>query len=285
MARPLRLEFPGALYHVMARGNAREPIVRDDYDREQIISGLGRVCARLGWCVWAYCVMDNHYHIVVETSAGNLSRGMRDLNGVYSQAFNRRHERVGHVFQGRYKAVLVDRDAYILELSRYVVLNPVRAGLCRTAGDWQWSSYGVAMGSRPTAAWLASESMLGYFGATRDDARRAYAAFVAEGISAPAPLAANPGSPFLGDERFVTHATAMAKGASPEIPKPQRAWLSLAQYHRLECSRNAAIRAAYASGAHTLRSIGDYFGLHYATVSRIARYKDVSKQDLTPTQG
>ena len=121
-ARPLRIEYPGALYHVMARGNARAAIF-DDEDRQAFIDNLGRVAARCDWLVWAWSLMDNHYHLLIETRQPTLSRGMREVNGVYSQAFKRRHGRVVHVLHGRYKAVLVERDTYLLELSRYVVLN------------------------------------------------------------------------------------------------------------------------------------------------------------------
>lgn len=127
MSRPLRLEFAGVLYHVVARGNARAAIFLDDEHRQAFCLGLSRVCARFEWRLWSYCLMDNHYHLLIETLQPTLSRGMREVNGVYTQGFNRRHGRVGHVLQGRYKAVLVDQDSYLLELSRYLVLNPVRA--------------------------------------------------------------------------------------------------------------------------------------------------------------
>jgi REP element-mobilizing transposase RayT len=127
MARPLRLEFAGALYHLTARGNARGDIFLDDADRRLFLALLGKEIAQQGWCCYAYCLMSNHYHVLIETPEANLISGMRRLNGVYTQAFNRRHARVGHVFQGRYKAIVVDQDSYGLELCRYIVLNPVRA--------------------------------------------------------------------------------------------------------------------------------------------------------------
>lgn len=142
MARPLRLEFPGALYHVTARGNERKPIVRDDSDRELWLQCLERVCSRFGWVVYAYCLMDNHFHFVVETPVPNLARGMRELNGVYAQRFNRRHRRSGHLFGGRYSALLVKRESHLLEVSRYVVLNPERVAVPSERYDrYAWSSY------------------------------------------------------------------------------------------------------------------------------------------------
>jgi len=136
MARPLRLEYAGALYHVTARGDRREDIFFLDEDRADFLSVLGEVCERFNWIVHAYCQMTNHYHLLLETVDGNLSRGMRrQLNGVYTQRLNRRHGLVGHLFQGRYKAVLVQKDAYLLELTRYVALNPVRARMVADPGE------------------------------------------------------------------------------------------------------------------------------------------------------
>ncbi|WP_207215860.1 transposase [Pseudolysobacter antarcticus] len=175
MSRPLRIEFSGALYHVMARGNAREDIFRNDADREHFLASLGRACARFDWQVWAYYLMDNHYHLLVETRRATLSRGMREVNGIYTQAFNRRHGRVGHVLQGRYKSVLIDKDAYLQEVSRYIVLNPVRACLCANAGDWEWSSYRAVMGKAPAEDWLAVADTLATFGYMPGPARIAYA--------------------------------------------------------------------------------------------------------------
>ena len=141
MARPLRLEFAGAVHHVTSRGDRREDIFLDDDDRQAWLSVLGQVCDRFNWVVHAYCLMSNHYHLLVETVEGNLSAGMRQLNGLYTQRFNRRHGMVGHLFQGRYKAILIQKEAHLLELSRYVVLNPVRASMVATPEAWPWSSY------------------------------------------------------------------------------------------------------------------------------------------------
>ena len=131
MARPLRIEFNGALYHITARGDKRADIFEDNEDREQFLNLLKEVCSRFNWQIHAYCLMDNHYHLLVETPEGNLSLGMRQLNGVYTQKFNRKHKRVGHVFQGRIKRIIVEKDAHLLELARYIVLNPVRAKMIR----------------------------------------------------------------------------------------------------------------------------------------------------------
>jgi putative transposase len=138
MARPLRIEFAGALYHVTARGNAQQDICADDADRRQFLDLLGHTVHRHDWYCHAYCLMGNHYHLLVETSTPTLAKGMKFLNGTYTQHFNRRHLRVGHVFQGRYKAILVQKETYLLELARYIVLNPVRAQMVRSAKEWPW---------------------------------------------------------------------------------------------------------------------------------------------------
>jgi putative transposase len=147
------------------------------------VAVLGEVAERYNWICHAYCLMTKHYHLVAETVEGNLSQGMRHLNGVYTQASNRRHGRSGHLFQGRrFKGILVDRDAYLLELTRYVILNPVRAGMCAAPEQWPWSSYAAMMGSALAPSWLAVEVLLSQFGSSREEARRRYRAFVYEGI-------------------------------------------------------------------------------------------------------
>ncbi|WP_245731841.1 transposase [Thiocapsa roseopersicina] len=182
MARPLRIELAGGLYHVTSHGDRREAIYRDDADRSAWLALFTEVCARFHWRCHAYCQMTNHYHVVVETPEGNLSKGMRQLNGVFTQRVNRRHGLVGHLLQGRFKGILVERDAYLLELTRYVVLNPVRAGMVADAGDWAWSSYPVMLGRVPAPPWLETDWVLGQFGHGRVAARAAYAAFVADGV-------------------------------------------------------------------------------------------------------
>ncbi len=135
MSRPLRIEFAGAFYHVTSRGNGRKSIYRDGEDRSSFLQVLHKVNQRCHWLCHAYCLMDNHYHLIIETPEGNLSRGMRQLNGVYTMYFNRRHRSVGHIYQGRYKAILVEKESYLLEVCRYVTLNPVRAGLVKRPED------------------------------------------------------------------------------------------------------------------------------------------------------
>ena len=177
MSRPLRLQFPGALYHVTSRGDRQGAIFLDHTDRQVWLSILEDVCDRHNFVVHGYCQMTNHYHIVVETVEANLTRGMQQLNGLYSQYFNRRHDIVGHVFQGRYKAILVQREAYLLELTRYVELNPVRAKLVASPEQWLWSSYSCHIGSEPAPSWLNITSTLMIFGTETVAAIAAYRKF------------------------------------------------------------------------------------------------------------
>jgi putative transposase len=174
MSRPLRIELAGGLYHVTSRGDRREDIYSSDADRLQWLAILAEVCEQFNWRCHAWCQMTNHYHLVVETPEANLAQGMRQLNGVYTQYVNRTHRRIGHVFQGRYKAILVERDAYLVELSRYVVLNPVRAGMVSLPGEWPWSSWGAMMGQTPSPEWLETRWLLRQFSEDEVRARKVY---------------------------------------------------------------------------------------------------------------
>src|SRR5438093_5381003 len=164
MARPLRLEFSGAIYHLTARGNARQKIFFSDADRQLFIDTLAGVVFRYGWICHAYCLMANHYHLLVETPKPNLSLGMRQLNGIYTQAFNRRHRRVGHLFQGRFKAILVEKDAYLLELSRYIHLNPWRVKRSYDPFKYRWSSLQAYVGAAVAPGWLTVKEVLAELG-------------------------------------------------------------------------------------------------------------------------
>ena len=275
MARPLRIEFPGALYHVTTRGNARQDIVADDADRETFVEVLGGVVVRLRWLCHIYCLMGNHYHLVVETPEANLSRGMRQLNGVYTQRFNRRHGRVGHVFQGRFKAVLVERDAHFLELGRYVVRNPVRAHLVRRAEDWPWSSYRATAGITACPDWLHTEGLLGYFGPGRERARRAYARFVSAGKRNDDPWRNLKRQIYLGGDRFVRALQRRAAAGRDLTEVPQVQWSAVGKpldvYLAEAETKHEAMALAYASGAYTQSEIARHFGVHYSTVSRAVK--------------
>lgn len=272
MSRPLRIEFAGALYHVTSRGDRREAIFSGDADRLAWLDILGSVCERFNWVCHAYCLMTNHYHLLVETIEGNLSKGMRQLNGVYTQYVNRTHRRVGHVFQARYKAIVVEKDAYLLELARYVVLNPVRARMAAQPEDWPWSSYRAMVGTEATPTWLAVEGLLRGFGRTRGTARRNYIDFVRAGVGLPSVWDKLTGQIYLGGEAFVQRMGALAEDRLEdlEVPRAQRRPLArpLPHYVSSYADRREGMAQAYATGDFTLAEVAQAFGVHYATVSR-----------------
>ncbi len=280
MSRPLRIEFAGALYHITSRGDRQEAIFLGDADRHLFLDVLSKAVQDGHWTLHAYCLMDNHYHLVVETPDGNLSKGMRQLNGVYTQRFNRQRQRVGHVFQGRYKAIIVQKEAYLLELARYVVLNPVRAGMVSTPDQWPWSSYRATAGRCDPPPWLTIDGLLAAFSAQPGEARERYIAFVAAGNHPSAPWEQLRNQIFLGSAAFVTNLQRSMDGDAPlrEIPLVQQRLPppSLAQIAR-EHERDEAIFQAYANGGYRLQEIGDHFGLHYSRVSRIVKQQRLAK--------
>ncbi|MBI5243617.1 MAG: transposase [Elusimicrobia bacterium] len=218
MARPLRLEVPGAYYHVLARGNARQDIFLDDQDRLHFLATLGESVQRHGLLVHAYCLMRNHYHLIVETVRSELSRTLKRLNGIYSQFFNRRHERVGHLFQGRFKSLLIDKNAYFLAAHRYIHQNPVRKGLTSHAADYEWSSCRDFLGIRRSPPWLRTDLALGYYHGDADEKMAAYAVFV-ETPAKENPFEKSYAQAFLGSPEFVEsmrrRASAVASGEHP----------------------------------------------------------------------
>jgi len=281
MARPLRLEFAGALYHVTSRGDRREDIYEDDTDRQAFLSIFSDVCETYNWVCHAYCLMDNHYHLLIETPDANLSKGMRQLNGMYTQTFNRAHDRVGHVFQGRYKSILVEKESYLLELSRYIVLTPVRASMVRSARDWPWSSYRAMSGQASRPSFLHTDWILASFDRQKSLAIAKYKQFVSEGKGQPSPWQSLRNQVYLGGVLFVEEMQAMIDGDGDlgEIPSSQRRPVPkpIRDYESLSSSRDEAIIMAYCSGGYTLKDIGNYFGLHYSTISGIVRAGPKSK--------
>lgn len=273
MSRPLRIEFPGALYHVTSRGDGCDAVYLDDSDRSSWLEVVGQVCQRFHWLVYAYCLMDDHYHLLLQTATGNLSAGMRQLNGLYTQRFNRRHGRAGHVFQGRYKSVLVDRDTHLLGLERHVVLNPVRSRLVDDAGDWHWSSYAATSGVAASPRWLAADSLLQQFHARRSAAIARYIEHVRSGMGLPSIWAHLNRQVFLGDDAFVarTQRKAMSsRRVAPEVPRAQRRTPGrpLDHYAALEVPRDVAMARAYRTGRFSLAEVAHAFDVHYSTVSR-----------------
>jgi REP element-mobilizing transposase RayT len=310
MVRPLRIEFPGAVYHVTARGNRRESIFVSDRDRATLLRIAGDAMLRFDGRLLAFCLMGNHYHLVLRTERANLSQTMRHVNGVYTQTFNQRHTKVGHVFQGRFKAILVDSDAYLRTVCRYVDLNPVRAGLVDDPAAWRWSSYRMHMGLARSPDWLDSGTLMRQLlgrstQLTAQDicvARSLYADFVsAADRDAPLWERALRQQIYLGDEAFVERmqAIAMALGehapAAPTdrqpalqrpgdgapIPRAQtRPPLALQHWLSSSSSRDHALRRAHFEGGLSLSAIAREIGLSASRVSRlVARAAAVGQED------
>ena len=280
MARPLRIEYEGALYHVTSRGNDRERIFFTDTDREAFLELLGDVTERFSWIFHAYCLMTNHFHLVVETPNANLSRGMRHINGIFTQRINRLNGRSGHLLQGRFKSILVEKDSHLLELARYVVLNPVRAKMVRSAKDWKWSSYRATAGQTEVPGFLTTEWLLSQFDPDLSRAQKAYRRFVRQGYDVEIWSELRHGN-VLGSEAFDEQLQPLfeQRSGEVEIPRIER----LAARPSLDAlftdvkdkpTRNRQIHQAMRTYEYTLKELSEHLGLHYATISVIAKQVD-----------
>ena len=220
MSRPLRIQYPDAFYHVTSRGNERSAVFLSQRDREKFLSYLGSAAERYKAVIHVYCLMDNHYHLLLETPAGNLSHIMHHINGAYTTYFNTKRIRSGHLFQGRYKAILIDADEYAKELSRYIHLNPVRAGIVGKPGEYEWSSYRYYTVKRKAPEWLERSFILGYFDKKQVPAMKRYHDFVSVLIDQEYnnPLADITHSVILGGKEFVAEIKERFMGAQ----KPDR---------------------------------------------------------------
>jgi len=282
MARPLRLELPGAVYHVSTFGNAGQAVFREAEEPALFLEIVGQACARFDWCCLAYCLLPDRYHLVVETRRPTLTRGMRQINGRYTQSFNRRHGIGGHLFQGRYRAVMVEKPAFLAAVCRDTVRQPVERGLAAAPAAWRWSSHRAVAGRLPPGRaapdWLALEELLALYGPELDTARRRYTADV-EANDRPAVWESLRHQIFLGSDGFVEEmrerakAEAARRGNLTEIPKAQ--WQAppppLDSFIAAAESREEAMARAYLSGAYSQSSIAAHFAVHYSTVSRAVR--------------
>jgi putative transposase len=283
MARPLRIEFPGAVYHVTSRGDRREAIFDDDQDRHAFLNVVAQATERFDAAILAYCLMDNHYHLVIHTRRGNLSRFMQQLNGVYTQIYNRRHRKVGHLFQGRFKGILVDENAYLLEVCRYVDLNPIRARMVRDPGNWRWSSYSAHTGNATPPAWLDTTAVHGYLlgrdAVTAADRRRAglrYTALVAAGKGVKLWDEALAQQIYLGGPDFVERMQALIEqdaSKTKDIPRLQRRATAkpIDYYLKRNKDRDAGICEAVTAGQHSMTDVGKALWLTVSRISRIVK--------------
>ena len=292
MVRPLRIEYPGAVYHVTSRGGRREPIAKDNIDRNAFLSIAGQALERFDAHVWAYCLTGKHYHLVIRTREANLSRLMRHINGVYTQTFNRRHQLTGHLFQGRFKAILVDSDSYLLEVCRYVDLNPVRAHMVDRPDAYRWSSYRALAGLADQPAWLDVHSVHEQLapGKNTTYAAAKYAQFVSEGKGIRLWDKHLRQQIYLGNDDFIArmqkHAGLDAQSANrpglrrkanvskiqssaPALDSDIRHYSNLK--HKSKAERNQNIANAFYQGRHSQTAIALAFDVSSSTVSRVIK--------------
>ncbi len=278
MTRPIRIEYPGAIYHVTSRGNDKKNIFFDNADRSKILDLLYFLTERFNWLCHGYCLMDNHYHFIIETIDGNLSKGMRQLNGIYTQYFNKKWSRTGHIFQGRYKAILIQRDSHLLEVCRYVVLNPVCANMVNLPEEWEWSSYCGTSGICKPHKCIKPEWILGCFAKQKNEARKGYMQFVLEGIGKDSIMKQVKAQCVLGTESFIAEFEdyLVGLGGIPEIIKDQRMmnrpslediFSKVSKKNRLK--RDKLIKTAVLEYCYSQREVAEYLGLHYTTISWI----------------
>ena len=263
IARPVRICYPGALYHAIARGNNRERIVRDDKDRIEFLAILARALERYGVLCHAYCLLDNHYHLVVETPLANLPLFMRQLNGFFARYVNKQHGRIGHVFQARYRSILVEKESYFLAVCRYVLLNPVRAGICARPDEYHWSSYRETAGLISRGALLCSDSLLSQFAPSRPRAEARYREFVALGSPN---LNAEVRGERLGSDEFLKRDF---KLPTPLEEVPRRQWQpDRRELAEIFATEPTPIATAYRDHDYRLAEIACFLGYHYSTISR-----------------
>ncbi len=286
MGRQLRIEYPNAYYHVTARGNERKEIFKSDRDRQKFLEYLESAVTRYCAVIHSWCLMSNHYHLLVETPEGNLSQVMQHINGAYTNYFNVKRKRSGHLFQGRYKAILVDADHYALELTRYIHLNPVRVGLVDAPGKYRWSSYQEYTGNREAATWLKRDFILGFFVNGKAQGAEKYRLFVEEalGKEQKSPLMDSIASTILGHPEFVESIQAQYVDqikADRNLPalRDQRGKVGpdqiiaavqavLGKGHK---AKKVAVHLCHRYSGLKLREIGTLFGIKDSGVSQASR--------------
>ena len=307
MGRPIRIEYPGALYHITSRGNERKEIFREDNDRQRFLDVLADYHDRFGILIHAYVLMDNHYHLVLETPVGNLVKIMHGINSRYTGYFNRKYNRAGHLFQGRYRAILVDKDSYLLALSRYVHLNPIRAGFTKNPEEYHWSSYRGYILKHKEATWMEYDWVLSQFGKHPDRCRKKYQEYVYQGLKGEGqPIFKEIfGQAILGPKKFVDQIQTLFRGQEidREIPerkylkkflKPESILTAVAEFWKKEVAdlvvrgtrddtaRKMAIYLSKRYCGSSNLEIGRLFGgMHYSAISKAStRFsKEIEKDD------
>jgi putative transposase len=287
LARQLRIEYPGAFYHITSRGNQKQPVFLSPWDKARFLDYIKEAHDKFDFLIHAYCLMENHYHLMLETKQANLSRGMHFLNTAYTIYFNGRHNKVGHLFQGRFKGILIEAETYAQELSRYIHLNPVRAGISESPESHPWSSFREYLGQRECPPWLETRLVLGLPGKDAEKSRRDYQVYVMRPL--PEPLSGLPsnqkeGLPaILGSRDFEVRIKGKyLSGNTPDRELPALRGLSgkpsldeiCSEFKAKDgvdgvLSRNSAIVFAHQHSGYTLNEIAKAFGLSQSAVSMI----------------
>ena len=285
MSRPLRLEYAGALYHAFNRGNARQTVFHEPVDFESFLDLLGETCLRFDWHCHAHCLMPNHYHLLIETRSPTLSIGMRHLNGVFTQRHNRRRKRVGHVFQGRFKALLVQDERYLLELARYIVLNPVRATLVERPAEWPWSSHAWLSGRAGAPTWAAPNAIWSRLSEAPAGAVRAMDRYLGEAHESPAVGWSADG--VLGDDQFKRGQTALveARRNAVEVPlamrvvdRPPLVQLIAGGWTRGSSALDARLHLAVSRWRYSQTEVARQLGVSRTTIAKaVARHRKLQK--------
>jgi putative transposase len=295
MARRLRIQYPGAIYHLMARGNARQDIVRDDADRDRLVEYLGRAAIRCSWRVYAFAIMSNHLHVVLKTPEPNLARGMQSFLSAYANVWSRRHRFNGHVFQGRYRTELVEDESYLWTVTRYVHLNPVRVRLVEHPAGWNWSSYPGYVRVRRRREWVAYDELLaawaGEFGGSGSQPATAYRRYVMAGLSQ------SPESPWakahhgwiLGSQKFFDRVKAMVNN-EPRCNRRRESRrmraLSIAQVSEVVCVEYGIEQSELSQrgSRHPARAAMAYLARRHtaATNSELTEILGVSRAESVP---
>ncbi|UFS72267.1 transposase [Geomonas sp. RF6] len=297
MSRALRMEYPGAFYHVTSRGNERKEVFKTQKDREKFLEYLGSATERDGAIIHVWCQMSNHYHLLLETPRGNLSEIMHHVNGAYTTYFNVKRKRSGHLFQGRYKAILVEASQYATEISRYIHLNPVRAGIVERPEEYQWSSYRGYIGEGPVPRWLRTEFIEEFFGTKTKEAQVKYRGFVEEALNGEceSPLAGVVAGSILGREDFAetviaayldkderdVNVPALGQILVPAGPAPEEivGTVEAVFGDSKKKARQAAMHFCHRYSGAKLREIAGLFGVKDAAITAGSRRFAVQLED------
>jgi REP element-mobilizing transposase RayT len=279
MARPIRIQYPGAFYHIMSRGSDRLNIFNDSLDYQDFLLVFFDTIKRYNWTCYAYCLMPNHYHLLIKTNEANLSLGMRQLNGVYTQNYNIRYKRIGHLFQGRFKSILVEEERYKYELIRYIALNPLRANTSQKIEDYKWNSVLEVLGLVDKTGCINTKEILSDFDEDEEKARNILLEFL--GAKYEKDIEKPKGGIILGSNEFIKNIKNYFKEKNKEIEIPKRERLafrpSLKELFKGSIinkqERNNLIYKANLEFGYSLAEISKELGLHYSSIGKVIRKK------------